>query len=52
MRATNVVKSTFTIAMKMNACTTVGSVCPRVMVPGIRSSGTRRKKRNRAVVGA
>ena len=38
----SVVMSTSTIAMKMNACTIVGTVWPTLSVPGISSSGTRR----------
>ncbi|NJN05967.1 MAG: hypothetical protein HC814_05780 [Rhodobacteraceae bacterium] len=44
--------STCTSAMKKNACRIVGGVWPTFMVPGIRSSGTSRKMRNSAVVGA
>src|SRR3954469_8089518 len=36
----------------MKACTTVGSVCPEFRVPGMIRSGTRRRKRNSAVVVA
>src|SRR5262245_3334398 len=36
----------------MNAWTTVGSVWPEFSVPGMMRSGTRRKKRNKAVVVA
>src|SRR2546426_7903699 len=38
--------------MKMNAPRTAATVCPTLRVPGIRSSGTRRQARNRAVVVA
>src|SRR5436190_9583086 len=38
--------------MKMNAPRTAASVCPTLRVPGMRSSGTRRQARNRAVVVA
>ena len=37
---TRVLASTSTPRMKMNAWTIVGSACPIVIVPGIRSSGT------------
>ncbi len=48
----SVVMSTSTMAMKMKACTIVGSAWPTFNVPGIFSSGTRPFSLNIDVVGA
>jgi len=44
--------STGTIAVKTYASAMADNVCPTFKVPGIRSSGTMRQKRNAAVVVA
>jgi hypothetical protein len=44
--------STVTAAMKISASASVGSAGPTLSVPGINSSGTRRKSLKIAVVGA
>ena len=36
----------------MIACTTAGSVCPTIIVHGIRRSGTSRRNLSHAIVGA